>query len=112
MERVQVKYTTSDGRSVRAVVRSSSAWVARPYSALEVDWLAVFDATTDQCFYLPSHRWNGRKDLTLRLAPTLNGQATGVRWAQDFRRLEGDPRAPSRHGPSATTPVHCRPPPE
>jgi hypothetical protein len=94
LERVQVKYTTSDGRSVRAVVRSSSAWVARPYSADEVDWLAVYDATTDQCFYLPSHLWRGRQDLTLRLAPTLNGQTAGVRWAQDFIRLEGDPRSP------------------
>jgi hypothetical protein len=93
LERVQVKYTTSDRRSVRAVIRSSSAWVSRPYGPDEVDWIAVYDSTTDRCYYLPAREWQGRQDLTLRLAEPLNGQSSGIRWARDFRQLTGDPHA-------------------
>ena len=87
LERVQVKYTESDGRAIRAVVRSSSAWVSHAYTADEVDWLAVYDATTDRCMYLPPEVWNGRQDLTLRVTPPLNGQRRGVRWADAYSTL-------------------------
>ena len=51
LEKVQCKYTTSNGRVVVANGRSSSAWVAHRYTRDEVDWIGVYDATTDRCFY-------------------------------------------------------------
>ncbi|MGH3666729.1 MAG: group I intron-associated PD-(D/E)XK endonuclease, partial [Acidimicrobiia bacterium] len=56
-----------------AKVTSTSAWVHHRYIRDEVDWIAVYDATTDECFYLPSSLWDGQGTLNLRLAPTANG---------------------------------------
>lgn len=53
MEKVQLKYTSSDGAVVIVRVESSSAWIRHKYSPEEVDWLAVFEPTTGYCFYLP-----------------------------------------------------------
>ncbi len=60
LEKVQCKYTTSNGRVIFAKVTSTSAWVHHRYTRDEVDWIAVYDATTDQCFYLPSSPWDGQ----------------------------------------------------
>ncbi len=89
LEKVQVKYTTSDGKVVKVKVESTSAWVRHTYTADEVDWIAVYDATTDQCFYLPSAVWAGHVGLSLRLKPTANGQAKLVRFADGFTQLPG-----------------------
>jgi hypothetical protein len=99
LEKVQVKYTTSDGKTFRAVIRSSSAWVAHRYTADEVDWVVIYEATTNRCFYLPSSLWDGHIQLTLRIAPTANAQVKGIRWAEQFTRLIGDPRRPPPPGP-------------
>ena len=87
LERVQCKYTTSDGRMVQAKIISSSAWVTHRYTRDEVDWIAVYDSTTEICLYLPSDLWDGKGWLNLRLAPTANGQRKGIRFAEDFRIL-------------------------
>lgn len=92
LEKVQVKYTTSDGFVMRAVIRSSSAWVQHRYTPEEVDWIAIFEATTESCFYIPAHVWAGHHQLALRLKPTLNGQKKGIRWASDYLALAGDPQ--------------------
>lgn len=92
LEKVQVKYTTSDGEVIRAVIRSSSAWVAHRYTADEVDWLAIYEATTSSCYYIPAVVWDGYQQLALRLKPTRNGQVRGIRWAADYRKLVGDPQ--------------------
>ena len=100
LEKVQVKYTTSDGKIVRAAIRSASAWVAHRYTADEVDWVVIYKAITSQCFYLPSSLWDGHTQLTLRMAPTANARVKRIRWAEEFARLVGDPRASARHGPA------------
>ncbi len=89
LERVQVKYTTSDGRVVKVKVESTSAWVRHKYTPEEVDWMAVYDATTDRCFYVHSSVWAGHVGLSLRLKPTANGQAKLVRFADGFTQLPG-----------------------
>jgi hypothetical protein len=91
LEKVQCKYTTSDGRVVEANVRSASAWVHHRYTPEEVDWIGVYDATTNQCFYIPSSVWDGHIAVSLRLAPTANGQVKGVRDATDFTEVSGNP---------------------
>lgn len=95
LEKVQVKYTTSNGNFVRAVIRSSSAWVSYRYTSDELDWIAICQATTSSCFYLPAYVWSGYSQLFLRMKPTLNGQQKGVRWAADCAVLMGDPQGGS-----------------
>jgi Holliday junction resolvase-like predicted endonuclease len=91
LHRVQVKYTESDGRIVRVRCRSHSLTKGKIrrtkyYTAKTVDWIAVYDHTSDRCYYLPSTELgvNGRGDLTLRLTPARNGQRIGIRNALDY----------------------------
>lgn len=88
LEKVQVKYTTSDGEVVIGRIGSSSAWVSHKYTTDEVDWIAIFDMTTDQCFYLPPDVWGDRHRVNLRLTPPANGQKKNIRYAKDFTSLD------------------------
>lgn len=83
LEKVQCKYTASDGRVLDVRCGSNSSWVRHTYEAQEVDWLAVYDATTEQCFYLHSSTWSGMARPRLRLQKPANGQVEGIRWAAD-----------------------------
>lgn len=87
LERVQVKYATSDGRVIVTRVESSSAWVRHKYTVDEIDWLAVYEPMTRQCFYLPPDVWGDQCRVNLRLAPPLNGQRKGIRYARQFVEL-------------------------
>lgn len=87
-ERVQVKYTESDGKVVTMRLRTQSVTSGRKvaskvYTSDLVDWLAVYDRTTDACYYLPSHELGGTQ-VQLRLTKPKNGQEQGVRWAKDY----------------------------
>ena len=93
LERVQVKHTTSDGRVVIVRCRSHSLTNGRvrgvkKYTAAMIDWLAVWDATTDRCYYVPaSLLGEGRSVLHLRLDPPRSGRRLGVHWAEDYLQL-------------------------
>ena len=93
LERVQCKYTVSDGRSLDVRCGSNSAWVRHTYAPEEVDWIAVFDATTNRCYYVHSSTWAGLARPKLRLAPAANGQRKGIRPADAFLypELDGQP---------------------
>ena len=112
LEKVQCKYTTSNGRVVVARIMSNSAWVTHRYTKEEVDWIAVYDSTSDQCFYLPSVIWDGQVAVSLRLTPTINGQAKGIRFAKDFTRLIGRPSTDPPPRPGDTVPLPLGLPPE
>ncbi len=112
LEKVQCKYTTSNGRVVVARIMSNSAWVTHRYTKEEVDWIAVYDSTSDRCFYLPSVIWDGQVAVSLRLTPTINGQAKGIRFAKDFTRLIGLPFANPPPRPGDTVPLPLGVPPE
>jgi hypothetical protein len=59
------------------------------YTSRTIDWLAVYDRTTDRCFYLPARELGeGRSLLHLRLAPTKNNQRIGIRFAADYAAPE------------------------
>jgi hypothetical protein len=63
------------------------------YTAKTVDWMAVYDATTDCCYYVPSSELGGGRYLiSLRLRPAKNNQRIGVRYAIDYRSLERNGR--------------------
>ncbi len=88
LERVQCKYTESDGKCVKARCMSSSEWVQYKYTAEQIDWLAVYDKTTDTCYYIPSKLLgSGKRSLSLRLKPPKNNQTKGVRMAKNFTKF-------------------------
>jgi hypothetical protein len=90
LERVQVKYTKSDGYVVPVRCKSHSLTkgkikATKRYTAETVDWMAVYDATTDRCFYVPAiELGTGRDEISLRLLPTRNNQRVGVRMADQY----------------------------
>ncbi len=98
LERVQVKYTRSDGAVIAVKCYSHSLTNGRirqtkRYTRVSIDWLAVYDATTNRCYYVPAAELgSGRSILHLRLAATKNCQRAGIHWADDYRSLE--PRTP------------------
>jgi len=100
LERVQCKYTESDGRVVDVRCNSCSAWVHHTYGAHEVDWIATYDATTDCCYYVHSSIWGGMVRLRLRLVPTANGQQVGIHKAARFLHpdLNGHQPPPAQEG--------------
>jgi hypothetical protein len=89
LERVQVKYVKSTAEGVLTVKCHSMprTGVRAAYTPDEIDWLAVYDATTDRVFYIPSDDINGQHFLYLRLTPTKNRQARRVHWAADYEDL-------------------------
>jgi PD-(D/E)XK endonuclease len=91
LERVQVKHAVSDGRVIPVRCRSMSLTNGRvrsvkKYTAATIDWIAVFDVTTDRCYYVPAAELGpaGRSLLHLRLQPTRSGRRQGIRHAADY----------------------------
>jgi hypothetical protein len=84
-ERVQCKYGRSDGRVLLAKCDSTNNWQTIKYTKALIDVLAVYDATTSRCYYIPAEELgDGRRMMNLRIGPTLNNQAVGVRWAEPY----------------------------
>jgi hypothetical protein len=94
LERVQVKYTESDGCVVSVKCYSHSLTNGRVrqtkrYTAATIEWLAVYDRTTRRCFYLPATELGeGRSNLHLRLTPARNNQRARIRYAEDYASPE------------------------
>lgn len=91
--RVQVKHAAS-GNGVIVVKCSSHSLTngkirrTKRYTTETVDRIAVYDSTTDGCFYIPAEELgSGKSMLHLRLGPTRNGQLAGTRMAEDYREL-------------------------
>jgi PD-(D/E)XK endonuclease len=97
LERIQVKYTESNGEVVVVKCRCHSLTngkvrKTKRYTAATVDWMAVYDRTSDRCYYVPA--WmlgDGRAHLSLRLTPPKNGQRARIRFAERYLSLEGEP---------------------
>jgi hypothetical protein len=91
LERVQVKYAASDGDVISVRCHSQSLTNGRVraikrYTSEMIEWLAVYDATTDGVFYIPSEELGpGRTRIHLRLTPCRNNQHLGVRMADEYR---------------------------
>lgn len=54
------------------------------YSEDEIDLLAVYCGALDRCYLLPSALAVNRRQISLRVVPTLNGQRACVNLAADF----------------------------
>ena len=94
LQRIQVKYTKSDGTAITVRCKSQSLTSGRVksikrYTAETIDWLAVYDATSDRCYYIPARELGaGRDHMTLRLTPARNNQHVGVRMADGYVAFE------------------------
>ena len=93
LERVQCKYSTSNGICVVVRCRSHSLTNGRVratkrYTAAMIDWLAVYDPTTDRCYYVPSTELGGGMNVMhLRLTPARNNQRRRVRLASNYLEI-------------------------
>lgn len=94
LERIQAKYAESDGSTIVVRCRSHSLTnghvrAVKKYTSRTIDWLAVYDGTTGQCFYIPACELaNGRSTMTLRISDARNGQQARIRWAADYHSLD------------------------
>jgi PD-(D/E)XK endonuclease len=90
--RVQCKWASRRGNVLTARCITSRhtprGYLRSTYSAKEIDALAVYAPDTDRCYLIPIAEAEGHSTLSLRLTPTGNNQAEGVRWAHDYE-LEG-----------------------
>lgn len=87
-ERIQCKYTTSNGELLEVRCYSQTPLKRSPYTKKDIDWIAVYDKTTNCCYYVPSKMFkDGRRGIYLRLTPTINKQEKDIHWAKDFLRF-------------------------
>ncbi len=92
--RVQCKWAVRRGDVVaincRSCRRGPEGFVRRTYSAEEIDLVIGYLAELDRCYVLSPSAFEGHFAVQLRLAPTRNNQAIGIRWARDheFERLD------------------------
>jgi hypothetical protein len=93
LERVQCKYTCSDGGVVVVKCYSHSLTNGRVratkhYTAVTIDWLAIYDVTTKCCYYVPADALgSGMSEMRLRLAPARNHQRRRIRMARDYLEI-------------------------
>jgi hypothetical protein len=61
-----------------------AGYVRTTYTAAEVDAIGVYCARLGRCFLVPITEVARGRALYLRLNPTRNNQAKGIRWADDY----------------------------
>lgn len=104
LHRVQVKHTRSDGVTIavrcytQTIVAGRSRSV-RSYTADDIEWLAVYDATTGQCIYLPPAEFSGRTRIHVRYQPCQRNRTKDVRFVDEFRVLRAAPHTIRATGP-------------
>ena len=86
--RVQCKWAARIGDVVairtRTCRRAREGLIHRMYRPEEIDAIAAFCPDTSCCYLLPHELSVGRAAVQLRLEPTKNNQAAGIRWASDY----------------------------
>jgi hypothetical protein len=93
LHRIQVKHVTSDGAVCEIHCMSHSLTngkirQTKRYTAETIDWLAVYDRTTERCFYIPAIELGaGRSSINLRLSPARNGQRAGINFAENYEEF-------------------------
>ncbi len=59
-------------------------YITTSYTAAEVDAIAAYSPELHRCFLVPISEASGRRAIHLRLDPTRNNQAQGIKWARDY----------------------------
>jgi hypothetical protein len=86
--RVQCKWAARVGDVIairtRTCRRAREGLIDRSYGRDEIDAIAAFCPETGSCYLLPHELSVERVMVQLRLEPTRNNQAAGIRWARDY----------------------------
>ena len=86
--RVQCKWAARVGDVIairtRTCRRARQGLIHRYYGPEEIDAIAAFCPDTGLCYLLPHELSVERGAVQLRLEPTKNNQASGIRWARDY----------------------------
>jgi hypothetical protein len=61
-----------------------NGYISTSYTAAEVDAIAVYSPAQRRCYLIPIYEVSGRRAIHLRLDPTRNNQAQGIKWARDY----------------------------
>ena len=72
-------------------------YVRTKYSAAEVDAIAAYSPGLHRGFLIPISEASGRSAIHLRLEPTRNNQAEGIKWARDYELAPRIERLRARH---------------
>jgi len=59
-------------------------YISTSYTAAEVDAIAAYSGDLHRSFLIPISEATGRRAIHLRLDPTKNNQAQGIKWARDY----------------------------
>jgi PD-(D/E)XK endonuclease len=86
--RVQCKWATLQRGAVQVRLRTCRhtphGYFRTTYTASEVDAIAIYCTDLDRCFLVPIEDVEGQTQLSLRVSPTGNNQASGVKWASSY----------------------------
>jgi hypothetical protein len=86
--RVQCKWAQHLGGVVAVNLTTSrhtpNGYVRTAYTPAQVDAIAAYSSELDRCFLIPIAEVAGGRAINLRVAPTRNNQARGIRWASDY----------------------------
>jgi PD-(D/E)XK endonuclease len=87
--RVQCKWAARwSPQVVRVPLRTSrhtpNGYIRTTYSSDEIDGFAAYCPDPERCFYLPIAEFGGQSMVHLRLGPTGNNQAAGIKWAAEY----------------------------
>ena len=86
--RVQCKWASQRGGVLVARCatcrHTPRGYLRTTYAAAEVDAIGLYAPSTDRCYLIPIDDVEGRAAVLLRVAPTRNNQAVGIRWARDY----------------------------
>jgi hypothetical protein len=61
-----------------------NGYVSTSYEATEIDVVAAYLPELHRGFLIPIPEASGRRAMHLRLDPTRNNQARGIKWARDY----------------------------
>jgi hypothetical protein len=64
-------------------------YVRTTYTPEEVDAIAAYSPELHRGFLIPINEVSGRRAIHLRLDPTKNNQAEGIKWARDYEFASG-----------------------
>lgn len=93
LERVQVKYSRSDGsvvevRCVSLSLTHGKVMSVLRYTSATIDWIASYDPVSEKILYVPaSELGDGRASVSSRLTATRNGQGKKTRWWEDYTEI-------------------------
>lgn len=88
--RVQVKYADYTGTKVENSIlikfktECRNNGYQKTYCPDEIDAIVVYTPKTDKCYWFGPEHFAGKKFLSLRFAPSKNGQVKRTRLASEF----------------------------